>query len=260
MSNLFRWLTTWIRNTEHAFITFISAIIPWLVPIIPAYLTGYHVIMELGLPVWAGWVIGAIIEGLGLASMSRTIAFWENNRKYSKDSNKMPIIVPLGTYIWYLVIVIVVNVLLERASGASIIRIWTVGLLATLSVPTAALISVTSIWTERLMERERQKEERSLEHRRSKDVLENSQNVLEPSRTVLEHPERSRTFTERSDGSENHASRSENQIIELLEHTWEQQNRIPGPTEVCKVLGLDPVKSKGYVSTRTRKWRLENGR
>jgi hypothetical protein len=75
----------------------------------------------------------------------------------------MPILVPLGTYIWYLVVVIVVNVLLEKASGASSVRVWTVGLLATLSVPTAALISVTSIWTERLLERERQKEEKSKE-------------------------------------------------------------------------------------------------
>ena len=144
LNKLFRFLTEQIRNTEHAVITFIAAVIPWLVPVIPAYLTGYHVVGSLGLPEWAGWIVGLIVEGLGLASMSRTIAFWENNRKYSKDTNKMPIIVPLGTYIWYLIIVIVVNVLLEKASGASAIRIWTVGLLATLSVPTAALISIVT--------------------------------------------------------------------------------------------------------------------
>lgn len=157
MDWLFRFLTRQIRNTEHTVMTFIAAVIPWLVPLIPAYLTGYHVITELRLPEWTGWVIGAVVEGLGLASMSKIVAFWENNRRYKKDTNKMPITVPAFTYIWYLAVVIVVNVLLEKESGASALRIWTIAILASLSVPTAALIAVTSIWTERILTKEAEK-------------------------------------------------------------------------------------------------------
>lgn len=157
MDWLFRFLTRQIRNTEHTVMTFIAAVIPWLVPLIPAYLTGKHVIDELQLPEWTGWVIGAVVEGLGLASMSKIVAFWENNRRYKKDTNKMPITVPAFTYIWYLAVVIVVNVLLEKEAGASSLRIWTVAILASLSVPTAALIAVTSIWTERILAKDAEK-------------------------------------------------------------------------------------------------------
>lgn len=154
LDKLFRFLTRQIQNTEHALITFIAAVIPWLVPLVPAYLTGIHIVEDLDLPWWTGWVIGAIIEGLGLASMSKIVAFWENNRRYTAEVNKMPIWIPGITYIWYLLIVIVVNVFLEKDAGASSIRIWTIGLLATLSVPTAALIAVNSIWTERMLQKD----------------------------------------------------------------------------------------------------------
>lgn len=180
LDRLFSFFTRQIRNTEHAFVTFIAAVIPWLVPVIPAYLTGYHVVNELKLPEWAGWVIGSVIEGLGLASMSKIIAFWENNKKYTSEANKMPIKVPIFTYIWYLMVVIVVNILLEYESGASALRIWTIGLLATLSVPTAALIAVNSIWTERNLLKESEKlQKRSAKSTEVSEPPENVQKVTE---------------------------------------------------------------------------------
>lgn len=235
MNKFFKAITDQIRNTEHALITFISAVIPWLVPLIPAYLTGYHVVNQLGLPEWAGWIIGSIVEGLGLASMSRTIAFWENNRKYTKDTNKMPLLVPLGTYLWYLVIVIVVNVLLEVEAGASPIRIWTVGLLATLSVPTAALISVTSIWTERLLERENQKNERknerTAEHRTNEPV------------------ERTNKRTANRTLRTNRTNDVRQKIAEFVRSVQESEQRTPGPSEIANALQI----SKGYASETLKK-------
>ena len=248
MNSLFHWLTEQIRNTEHALITFVAAVIPWLVPVIPAYLTGYHIVMQLHLPVWSGWVIGAIVEGLGLASMSRTIAFWENNRKYTKDANKMPLLIPLGTYVWYLLIVIVVNVLLEKESGASNTRLWVIGLLATLSVPTAALISVTSIWTERLMEKERAKMERLREHRNI--------SAIEPE-VVPEVEEETEEFQKysRSLSKLGRPSIYQDAVYEYLNKRLSEENIIASFGDVVRDLGI----SQSTASRLRNQWMQERG-
>lgn len=238
-------MNKFFRSLEHSLINVIAAIIPWLVPLVPAYLTGWHVTTQLGLPDWAGWVIGAIVEGLGLASMNKTIAFWENNRRYVKDVKKMPILIPLGTYLWYLVIVIVVNILLEWTSGQNWVRVVAVGLLSTLSVPTAALIAVTSIWTERLMEKEKEKLERKREHNRSSETA---------SETEVEIPSTFRS----SSGNTSRMGRPsiyQSSIYEYLDKRLSEENVIASFGDVVRDLGV----SQSTASRVRNQWIQERG-
>jgi len=102
-------------------------------------------------------IAGIVVEGLGFASIHRLFMFWQNNKQYTADKNKMPLWIPIVAFFWYLVVVLVVNTLLEIDAGASIVRVIAVGALTTLSIPTMAIIASTAIMTERKAERSRTK-------------------------------------------------------------------------------------------------------
>ena len=155
--NIFERLSTWIDSAEFSFTTFISKVVPWLVPVIPAYVTGYHVSKTLDFRLVFGVIAGVVVEGLGFASIHRLFMFWQNNKRYTSDQNKMPLWIPIVSFIWYLVVVLVVNTLLEVDAGASLVRVIAIGALTTLSIPTMAIIATTAIMTERKAERSRPK-------------------------------------------------------------------------------------------------------
>lgn len=47
-------------------------------------------------------------------------------------------------------------------------------------------------------------------------------------------------------------------IYAALTRVWEAEQRVPGPTEVAQILGLDPTRAKGYISDKTKFWKQEN--
>jgi len=155
--NIFEKLSAGIDSAEFSFTTLISKIVPWLVPIIPASVTGMHVSNTLQFGPLFGWIAGIVVEGLGFASIHRLFMFWQNNKNYTADKNRMPLWIPIVAFLWYLVVVLLVNTLLEIDAGASIVRVIAVGALTTLSIPTMAIIASTAIMTERKHERTRSK-------------------------------------------------------------------------------------------------------
>jgi hypothetical protein len=61
--------------------------------------------------------------------------------------------------------------------------------------------------------------------------------------------------------SEHRVSRSgmrAQDIFAALTSVWEAEQRVPGPTEVAQILGLDPTRAKGYISDKTKFWKQEN--
>ena len=44
-----------IAGAERSFLDLLSALVPYCVPVIPAYLTYFHTQNEMGFPVWVAW-------------------------------------------------------------------------------------------------------------------------------------------------------------------------------------------------------------
>jgi len=151
--NIFEKASAWLTSIEFSFTTFVSKVVPWLVPIIPASVTGGHVSETLEFGWLFGWIAGIVVEGLGFASIHTLFVFWQNNKKYQSEINQIPLWIPSLSFIWYLFVVIAVNILLEIDTGASYVRIIAVGALTTLSIPTMAIIAANAIMVERKQER-----------------------------------------------------------------------------------------------------------
>ena len=140
-----------IRDAESSVLNFLSAIAPWGAPIIPASMAYGGMTNRLNFyPVIA--LIGAIvIEILGLATVSTAVTFWQHNRRQKADYKRMPVIVPAGMYLCYLVIVITTNVLLELPTD-NYIPLIARALLTLLSIPAGVTVAIRTQHTELLKE------------------------------------------------------------------------------------------------------------
>jgi hypothetical protein len=234
--NIFEKLSEVVNSAEDSVINLLCVIAPWLVPIIPAYLTYWHTVKNLQFPDWVAWTAAIVVEVLGLASMRTSISFFEHNKRYSKETNKAPVSLSMATYVFYLVVILTVNVLLDATNGVRWENIVAIGLFSLLSVPAGILISVRTQHSELLKELARTRYERRM----------NKPEPAERSRTVHE-PERERP------------SQHEQAIYSLLEQTYKLEQRIPGATEIATKLNLDPYHSKGYISERTKSWKESKG-
>lgn len=142
MNRVFESITRFFNGIEDSAINALSAVVPWFVPVIPAYLTFYHTTTDLKFPTWVAWTTAFVVEVLGLASMRTAVKFYEHNKHYTSDERKAPIRITILIYTCYLVVVLVVNVLLDIKNGVVWWNVLAVGLFSLLSVPAAMLISV----------------------------------------------------------------------------------------------------------------------
>ena len=161
LGDIFQAISDVIAGAERSFLDLLSAFVPYFVPVIPAFLTFTHTKNEMGFPDWVAWTAAFVVEVLGMASVSTAIRFWRNNQVYKSDKEKAPFWVAVGVYVFYIVIVLSVNVLLEIVSGVrSGAVIWAIGLFSLLSFPSGVLISIRSLYTEMLEDRDERKAER----------------------------------------------------------------------------------------------------
>lgn len=228
--NFFDRATRWVNQFEDSFVNFISVIVPWLVPLIPSTILYDHLIAIDWRP-WTAFVAAAVVEGLGLATVNTYFRFDRHNKKYTAEKNRMPVWVVIGAYAWYMIIIMVVNVIFDIVAGVAWTRVVAITAFSTLSLPASALISVRANhaqWTS--------------EHERSLARSHEPEPVQE-------------NVHERSDEQEPvRPSDREQEILGYLNNVFKAEGRIPGPTEVAKALGLDPTKAKGYISGKTKDW------
>lgn len=161
LATVFEAISETIAGAEKSFLDLLSAIVPWAVPVIPAYLTYFHTMQEMQFPSWVAYTSAFVTEVLGIASVATAIKFYRHNLKYKDSKNHAPFWLAVGTYVFYLVIVLTVNVLLEFVAGTrSTAVIGAIGLFSLLSFPSAVLISIRAQHTEILNEAEEKREER----------------------------------------------------------------------------------------------------
>lgn len=254
---MLKWLTQKIKDGEETGITFMSTVVPWIVPLIPAYMTYSHAInpKELAFPWPIALCAGISVEALGLTSMYRTFQFLEHNRKYSDSKKKSPWAIPALMYVLYLVDVLSINVVQDIAIGEPTNRVWVVAMLSLLSIPAGVLIAVTAVHNERVSEHQKVLTEQRENRAKNR---ENRKAVPEP---VLRTGGGSENG---SDGSGEPASRFREPIWRFLEQVWELEHRIPGTTEIVDALNqagakLDKHKSKSYIWGQTNEWKIARG-
>lgn len=230
---IFQALADTINGGEKAFVDFLSAIVPYLVPIVPSYLTYWHTLTIMGFPDWVAWTSAIVVETLGLASVSTSVKFWYHNKKYSNNANKAPFRLAIGVYIFYIVTVITVNVLLEIEDGTrNNLVIFCIALFSLLSFPSGVLISIRAQYREVL------------------DSIE--QRYHKPSAPVSA-PAPSGTLREK------HASDYRDKIIGLLDAEYGKSGGVLAPKDISVKLRLNHANSKGYISTLTKEWKRGKG-
>ncbi len=137
-------------SIELVLVDTIAAAVPWLAPLIPAYMTYRHVVHRFGWDTWMGWVTAAVVEGIGLSAVSTAYALWRYNSRY-KRKNAGPFWLAAATALYYLAVVILVNVILDVAEGDAA-RIWAQGLLSTLSLVAMVILALRASYAARLAE------------------------------------------------------------------------------------------------------------
>lgn len=256
MIKALQYLTNLFNSAEDTLINAVSAIVPWLVPIVPAYLTFNHAHnpQELNLPLLVAGSTGFVVEALGLASMRTIFVFNEYNRKYKDSTKKAQLRYPIFTYVFYLVVILLVNVVLDWQNGVNVYHIIAVGLLSLLSVPAGVLISVRAQHTERQIEAEREKERQ----RKMREANKSRQNVSEQAERSVPAKQ---NVSERSRVT---ASQRQNEILAILERDLAAGKFEPGQrqtrvVDILNELELDKEKDKGYVSNLRKNWAETRG-
>ncbi len=261
--NVFDRIVRFLDHTEVSFVTLLAKVIPLLVPIIPAYVGYSHVtdtVTGLGFDPWAGWVYGAVIEGLGYAAIYKAVQFWEHNRKYTADKNQAPLQMAVVIYVVYLVVTLIVNVVLDYKAGVVLYKVLALGLISLLSVPAGLLMSISAIHTERTSEREKANEQARIERAERKR---NEQTNEQPTNAKAnEHRRTQRTNApsplptneRRTDTEQPFGFPTNDKQARLFAHIEQLQSSgqpVPGPSELSRQLQM----SKSYISERLKQWR-----
>lgn len=134
-----------ISSLEHAGVDLVSAAGPWLAPLAPAVISYLHLTRLLDFPAPLALVIAAVIESLGLSTGSTLASFWFHNRRYSAEKNKVPTLAPIFAFVFYLALVVSLNVLIAlpwAESAQAIVQAITNGLLTLMSVPAIVILSI----------------------------------------------------------------------------------------------------------------------
>lgn len=219
LAGLFQFVADNFNNAEKAFLDLLSALVPYAVPIIPAYLTYYHTLNEMQFPQWVAWTSAFVVEALGLASVSTAIRFWAHNRRYKDVKNKAPLNVAISVYAFYVIIIITVNVIFEiMTKSRNGWTIFAIALFSLLSFPSGVLISV---------------------RRMHSDILDTIHH-----RTDFVRSENEKTNERRTNRTRRTNERTEDRIRSYVMKVVANEKRTPGPTEVAAALNV----SKSYAS------------
>jgi hypothetical protein len=154
--NLLRKLS--VRKIEATLIDTISAVTPWLAPLIPAYLVYRNMTTQLGYPPLFGLIGAAAVEFLGLSAVHTATTFWQWNDDHKNEH--APFWLALCAGLFYILIVLTVNAALDIWRGSDGVKIFAHALLSLLSVDAAVIIALRAQHARRLTERQAAKDER----------------------------------------------------------------------------------------------------
>jgi hypothetical protein len=152
LNRIFRKISDTINGGERSILDALSAIVPYTTASIPAYLTYDHTLKQMAFPDNIALLAAFTVEVLGVTAVSTSIRFWQWNRNHK--TAPAPFWLAVTTYLFYIVITLSVNVILEiYAAERNPAVIWAIALFSLLSVPSGVLISVRAQFGEMLEDR-----------------------------------------------------------------------------------------------------------
>ena len=161
LEKIFRWISDTINGGERAVLDALSAIVPYTTASIPAYLTYTHTVSQMDFPIEIAILAAFTVEVLGVTAVSTAIRFWQWNTNHSNKAERAPFMLAIGTYLFYIVLTLSVNVILEIYAGQRAPAvIWAIGLFSLLSIPSGVLISVRAQFGEMLEDKREKAAER----------------------------------------------------------------------------------------------------
>ncbi len=166
-------LNEWRRLTDaldQVLVGNIAATVPWLASFIPASIAFDHMVNVLHFHPVIAFVGAVVVEFLGVATITTTFQLWDYNDTKRKSDGNAPVLVALGTAVFYMLVVLIVNVMLDNSDSMSKLS---KGLLSSLSIIGAITLAVRSQHARRLADIEEEKAEKQRERERSqKEKLE----------------------------------------------------------------------------------------
>ncbi len=155
--NIFERMNKWVNSVESSVVNFLTALSPWLAPLIPAYMTFEHMQVFLKFPDWVSFVAAIVVEILGFGTVSTFLEFWFYNRREKSGKAKAPVGLIVMSFVFYLLLIVISNVVIDTSvaflsieyqKGAVIL----VRLLLTLETIPAVLIVATRPGHKNLLE------------------------------------------------------------------------------------------------------------
>lgn len=133
---------------EKTFVGNLASTIPWIAPLVPAWFAYENATAEnkLNLPPAVGIIISTSIEGLGIGVVTTALELWDWNDRNKDQKITAPLYVSAGTVVFYMAIVIMVNVGLDLGWSDWIVKI----MLSMLSIPAVITLALRSQHSRRL--------------------------------------------------------------------------------------------------------------
>jgi len=153
---LYNW-TRLTRAVESVLIDAIAATSPWLAPVIPAFMCWQSMVTHLAFPAWVALAGAGVVELLGLATVTTTMQFWDYNNTRRLMDQTAPVYLAAGTALFYLTVVLTVNVMMDDSPTSYKIA---KALLSSLSICAAVTLAIRSQHSRRLASIEQQRKER----------------------------------------------------------------------------------------------------
>lgn len=135
---------------ERLLVDVVVGYVPLFAPIIPSSLAFDSLFNVLHMGFWVSLIGAAVVEFLGLGTVTTVTQFVDYNASRGEDDPKAPIWIAITVAAFYLVVVLTVNVLLD---DSEFIERFSKLLLSTLSVAGALTISLRSQHTRRVAEK-----------------------------------------------------------------------------------------------------------
>lgn len=101
------------KTFERLLVDVVAAYVPLFAPVIPATIAFFSLYLILEMPLIVSLIGAGVVEFLGLSTVSTTMEFVDYNASRNEDDPPAPTKAAIGATIFYLIVVLTVNVILD---------------------------------------------------------------------------------------------------------------------------------------------------
>lgn len=103
------------KTFERLLVDVVAAYVPLFAPVIPATIAFFSLYLILKMPLVVSLIGAGVVEFLGLSTVSTTMEFVDYNASRNDDDPPAPTKAAIGATVFYLIVVLTVNVILDES-------------------------------------------------------------------------------------------------------------------------------------------------